>query len=281
MKKILSCLLTAFILLSCEIDQSQEIKDKVDVSFGIAMSNTGSRSFSALVNPKIAYTIKTGTEIYMSAENVPVIETAGVYTVEISLEAGATYEFTQFTVKDDINTQVYILDEVKTTSFVVDAAGVVTPNPAQIYLKYQLKDEFTDTLEDLKGFVFVDDFKLAENLTFKVEIPAGLTVSVEHAGSFGTDWSKIDAPILLNNEDIFDMDTRTIAGATTVSNDDSAITYAFYNTSDATYYSATTGVTDNFRFKITKGSGADMSTYYIYFNSAKYNKKRIKFNVGS
>lgn len=281
MKKIIMCISIISAFMSCNISQNKSIKENIEVEFGVGIPSTGSRNLTTLVNPKISYTITKGSEIYMTAENIPLVKTSGAYSLKISLDTGNSYSFTKFSIKDDNFAQVYKLDIIRTASFTVAENGVVTPDPAQIYLNYQLKDEFTDTTQENKGFLLVDNYKLPENLTFKVLIPAGLTVSVEHLGDYGSNWSNIDAPILLNDGDIYDMDTRHLEGATIVSNDNSVTSYAFFNSSDNKYYSDSTKVIDSFRFKVTKGLGTDIRTYYIYFNSAQYNKKRIQFNIGS
>lgn len=284
MKKIILGIITILTIFSCDVAQDKVVSDKVDVSFGVALPQSNSRNLSALTNPTVDFTIVEGTTVYMSAADIPLTNDNGVFKLNTTLRKGSSYTFTQFTVKDG-STTAYLLDEthtINTTGFTVDAAGVVTPNPAQVYLNNQLPDEYTDKTSQRSGLTLVEDFFTAENLTFKVQFPTTVSIAFQHAkpgySNLFTSLSGTNSNIIsyaLTSGDIVDLDAREVVDNSLVpaynshdgENDDLATTY--------TYSGYNTGELDYFRFQITEGT----QTYYIYFDSTTYNKKEVFFTT--
>lgn len=291
MKKIILGLIITLAIFSCNVAQNNVTTDKVDVSFGVSLPTSSSRNLNALVNPIVDYTILEGSATYMSADNIPLTNNKGVFTLEATLRTGANYKFSQFTVKDE-GTVIYTLDSENTentTGFTVDTTGAVTPNPAEVYLNYQLPDEYSDYNANSTGLTLVEDFFTAENLTFKVKIPVGLQVSVKHynGGSthVGQDYIPSSKIVTLEDGDIYDMDTRHKFGTTNTANDNDITTFMFYAWNDPYYYNDPryksteyqNGGDDRFTFVITDGN----KKYEINFTSADYNMKEVIFNMGS
>lgn len=277
MKKIILGMISILIIFSCDVAQDQITTDTVDVSFGVALPGSNSRNLNVLTNPTVNFTIEEGTTVYMSASNIPLTNDMGVFKLNTKLGKNSNYKFTNFTVKDGTKV-IYILDSANTTNttgFSVDANGIVDPNPAQVYLSYQLSDEYTDKTTQGTSLTLVEDFFTAENLTFKVKIPTGLTVKLNQIRNsyYGNmTWNLTDG-------DIFDMDAQQIGNgeSTLDGNSDNNVTtreiWESYSSLPGGYYTTETRGEDKYYFEVKEGS----QTYNIYFTSTTYNKKEVIF----
>lgn len=272
MKKIILGIVSILMIFSCDVIQDQVVTEQVDVSFGVALPNSNSRNLTVLRAPTVNYTLMNGTAVYMSAANIPLINDQGVFKLNIKLEKNANYKFSQFSVYDEGNS-VYLLDTNNTVNiegFTVDAAGVVTPNPTQVYLTSQLPDEYTDNNSQAAGLTIVEDLFKADNLTLKVSIPAGLTVDVLHYKSDGT----ISNTVAVKDGDIYDMDSSSIWGFYTENSANTNNDVTIYSRYEVGHW-AEYLCADSFAFRIKDNNSSKI--YYVYFNSAKYNMKEVIF----
>lgn len=260
MRKIILYCFAILALVSCNVAQ-QEVENTVKVSFGVDIPTNKSRDISAISTPTVNYTLNKGTETYQTANNVPLITNGSNYSFELLLVPESTYSFTQFDVYDG-STLMYSLDSTKTSeSFSVDTAGVITPNPAKIFLMYQIGDGFPDVTPGIGIMNVNTDYQTLRNLTFKVTVPTGVTVTVQHKLN-NTNWSsdliyKTDLP----NGAVYDMDTRALQDYLIEADDNVATVGGTLNASD------------EFRFFVKKGPRESI----IYFKSADFNQKDIIF----
>lgn len=251
MKKILLSLIALAMLASCE--QGVMDQDVNGDTVSISLNIPGTRNLAALTNPTVDYTIYKGTERYLVADNIPLTNTAGKYTVDINLAKSATYKFTEFTVKEGTST-VYILNpEVASNNagFTVAADGTTNVAPT-VHLAYQIGDGYTP--ESSGALTVVTDYTegSAVDLTFKVSIPVGTTVEVDQKSS-ATSWG--GHFIKLNDGDVYDMDTDSL--------------YDPSRAGDGVPY-------EGFKFVIKT---ADNRIYTQYFTAADYNKKEVIFSA--
>lgn len=266
MKKIILCLIAVLAFVSCKMDSENKPANEVKVSFGVPIPTSSSRNLNAIVSPTVNYTLLKNDVVYIATSKVPLINVSGTYNLDLVLLTANTYKFTQFDVYDG-TTLMYSLDSAKlenTEGFVVDTTGAVTPNPTKIYLHAEFGDGFESTVVPTLGSIEINsDYQPVADLTFKVSIPPGLSVSVQQKLNF-TYWSSATSVhrIYLTNNDVYDMDVRRIYDPS-VEGDGSVFTVG-----------GLTNATDEFRFIIEKGS----SSKYIYFSSAEVNKKDIVFS---
>lgn len=279
MKNIILGLITILAIFSCDVAQDQATEDKVNVSFGVSLPKAGSRNLNTITSPTVNYTVMEGTAVYMTGENIPLTKDMDSFKLDIALRKGLNYRFTEFTVKNG-TTSVYALDTsntINTTGFSVNASGTVTPNPTEVYLNYQLPDEYTDKDAQSTRLILVEDFFTAEDLTFRVNIPTGITITLCQQKPNGSTFKSTS----LQDKDIFDMDSSTVSngeGGYNYNSDGDVTTYHRYISSSGGYWRGESGGADQYYFYIRN----DNKSYRLYFKSSDYNKKEIDFaNLGS
>lgn len=277
MKKIILCLVALVALFSCEqgiMDQTVENEDTVKISLNIP--NTGSRNLANLTNPTVYYSITRDGVLYKTGSDIALDGINGVYTLDISLTAGSTYVFTKFNVLDG-TTRVYELNSNNTANqagFNIAADGSFTS--ATVFLKYMIGDGYTD--RSAGNFTINTDYNegSAEELTFKVTIPDGLTVRVEQLYYAPTDVYKRldDMTDTLTDGCVVDMDAFEIYDPyNTEANLDNDGLISTRETAGNAY---NTGHDDKYRFTVTEGT----QSYSIYYTSAELNKNNIIFSLG-
>lgn len=258
MRKIILYCFALLAWVSCNVaDQEIENSDTVKVSFGVDIPTNGSRNISAISSPTVNYTLKKGTDIYQTGNNVPLSN----YSLKLLLIPENSYSFTQFDVYDGA-TLIYALDTTKTSEvFAVDTSGAISPNPATVYLMYQLGDGYDDVIPGIGVMEVKTDYQALRNLTFKVTVPTDVTVTVQHKLN-NTSWSSdLIYRTDLANGAVYDMDTRALQD------------YSIEADDNVNTVGGTLNASDEFRFFLKKGSRESV----IYFKSTDFNQKDIIF----